>query len=47
MVCMSDTAERGWCLVVRPDRTVMHDGPLEEAERLVTESLTLLGMPAA
>lgn len=46
-VCMPDTAERGWCLVVRPDRTVMHDGPIEEAERLVTESLTLLGIPAA
>jgi 3-(3-hydroxy-phenyl)propionate hydroxylase len=46
-VRLPGTKERGWCLVVRPDRTVMHDGPVEEAERLVTESLRLLGAPAA
>ena len=46
-VRLPDTRERGWCFVVRPDRTVMHDGPIEEAERLVTESLGLLGTPAA
>jgi 3-(3-hydroxy-phenyl)propionate hydroxylase len=45
-VRMPDAKEHGWCLVVRPDRTVMHDGPIEEAERLVTESLRLLGAPA-
>lgn len=39
--------ERGCCLVVRPDRTVMHDGPVEEAERLVGESLGLLGAAGA
>lgn len=40
-------AERGSCLVVRPDRTVMHDGHVEDADRLVRESLRLLGTPAA
>jgi 3-(3-hydroxy-phenyl)propionate hydroxylase len=45
--CLPGAEERGWCLVVRPDRTVMHDGPVAEAERLVTESLRLLGAPAA
>ena len=43
-VRLPDTrGRRGWCLAVRPDRTVMHDGPVEEAERLVRESLRLLG----
>jgi 3-(3-hydroxy-phenyl)propionate hydroxylase len=32
----------GWVAVVRPDRTVMHDGPLEDVARIVGESLTLL-----
>jgi 3-(3-hydroxy-phenyl)propionate hydroxylase len=35
-------APAGWVAVVRPDRTVMHDGPLEELGRIVGESLTLL-----
>jgi 3-(3-hydroxy-phenyl)propionate hydroxylase len=46
-VHMPDTSDCGSCLVVRPDRTVMHDGPVREAERLVRESLRLLGTPAA
>ena len=33
----------GWCAVVRPDRVVLHDGPLADADRLVRESLRLLG----
>lgn len=33
----------GWCVVVRPDRTILHDGPVSEAERVVRESLALLG----
>jgi 3-(3-hydroxy-phenyl)propionate hydroxylase len=33
----------GWCVVVRPDRTILHDGPVAEAERVVRESLALLG----
>jgi 3-(3-hydroxy-phenyl)propionate hydroxylase len=41
------TARLGWCLVVRPDRTVLHDGPAEDADRIVSESLRLLGSPAA
>jgi 3-(3-hydroxy-phenyl)propionate hydroxylase len=40
-------ARPGWCLVVRPDRTILHDGPAEHAERIVSESLRLLGSPAA
>jgi 3-(3-hydroxy-phenyl)propionate hydroxylase len=35
----------GRVLVVRPDKTVMHEGPAAECERLVQESLALLGAP--
>jgi 3-(3-hydroxy-phenyl)propionate hydroxylase len=43
-----DAAPVGWVAVVRPDRTVMHDGPLEDLGRIVGESMTLLrtGQPA-
>ena len=33
----------GWCAVVRPDRVVLHDGPVSEADRVVQESLALFG----
>jgi len=33
----------GWVALVRPDRTVLHDGPTREANRIVHEGLTLLG----
>lgn len=36
-------APHGSCVVVRPDRTVLHDGPAESAEQLVTDALALLG----
>ena len=39
-------APYGWCLVVRPDRTVLHDGPAQDANRILQESLKLLGSPA-
>jgi 3-(3-hydroxy-phenyl)propionate hydroxylase len=32
----------GWCVVLRPDRTVLHDGPLADAATVVHESLALL-----
>jgi 3-(3-hydroxy-phenyl)propionate hydroxylase len=35
----------GWAAVVRPDRTILHDGPIADASRLVRESLALLGLP--
>lgn len=35
--------DASWCVVVRPDRTVLHDGPLANADRVVRESLRLLG----
>lgn len=35
----------GWAAVMRPDRTVLHDGPVTETSRLVRESLALLGTP--
>lgn len=35
-------APYGWCAVLRPDRTVLHDGPLAEAERLLRETFALL-----
>ncbi|MFI5297619.1 MAG: bifunctional 3-(3-hydroxy-phenyl)propionate/3-hydroxycinnamic acid hydroxylase [Polyangiales bacterium] len=46
-VRLDDTNEPGRCVVVRPDRTVMHDGPTADAERLVTESIALLESPKA
>lgn len=36
-------APLGWVAAVRPDRTVLHDGPLEEIDNVVTESIALLG----
>jgi 3-(3-hydroxy-phenyl)propionate hydroxylase len=36
-------ARVGWLAVVRPDRTILHDGPAEHANQLVRESLDLLG----
>jgi 3-(3-hydroxy-phenyl)propionate hydroxylase len=39
-------APMGWAAVLRPDRTILHDGPVAEANRLVRESLDLLGAPA-
>ncbi|KVE23706.1 3-(3-hydroxyphenyl)propionate hydroxylase [Burkholderia singularis] len=35
----------GWAAMVRPDRVIVHDGPASEANRLVSESLALLGTP--
>lgn len=39
-------ARDGWCVAVRPDRTVLHDGPAAEADRVVRESAALLGVAA-
>jgi len=39
-------AATGWCAVVRPDRTVVHDGPAEDADRIVRAALSLLGRAA-
>jgi 3-(3-hydroxy-phenyl)propionate hydroxylase len=39
-------APHGWCFAVRPDRTVLHDGPITEASRVVRESLALLRAPS-
>ncbi|WP_296000858.1 bifunctional 3-(3-hydroxy-phenyl)propionate/3-hydroxycinnamic acid hydroxylase [Rugamonas sp.] len=36
----------GWVAVVRPDRTVLHDGPLSQLRGIVCESLVLLGCDA-
>ncbi|MBX7193393.1 MAG: bifunctional 3-(3-hydroxy-phenyl)propionate/3-hydroxycinnamic acid hydroxylase [Sandaracinaceae bacterium] len=35
-------APHGSCVVVRPDRTILHDGSVERAEQLVDEALALL-----
>ena len=40
-------APMGWAAVLRPDRTILHDGPVADASRLVQESLDLLGTPAS
>lgn len=37
-----DAAPMGWAAIVRPDRTVMHHGPMPEAPRLIREALDLL-----
>jgi 3-(3-hydroxy-phenyl)propionate hydroxylase len=42
-VFLPGSAPFGWAAVVRPDRTILHDGPVTEANRLVSESLALLG----
>ncbi|WP_434382197.1 bifunctional 3-(3-hydroxy-phenyl)propionate/3-hydroxycinnamic acid hydroxylase [Melittangium boletus] len=40
-----DAAPFGWAALVRPDRTVLHDGPVSEVKRLVHEALALIGTP--
>jgi 3-(3-hydroxy-phenyl)propionate hydroxylase len=37
----------GWVAVVRPDRTIVHDGPAIDANRVVCESLALLDDPVS
>lgn len=37
-----ELAPVGWVAVVRPDRVIVHDGPVEAIDALVTESLALL-----
>jgi 3-(3-hydroxy-phenyl)propionate hydroxylase len=36
----------GWAAIVRPDRIVLHDGPVADVNRLVRESLALMGAPS-
>jgi 3-(3-hydroxy-phenyl)propionate hydroxylase len=36
----------GWVAVVRPDRTVLHDGPLAQLDRILHVALATLGQPA-
>ena len=43
---MPGAAPFGWTAVVRPDRTVLHDGPIADAARIVAESLAMFGTPA-
>lgn len=35
----------GWLVVVRPDRTVMHDGPVAQAPTVMAQALSLLAGP--
>ena len=37
----------GWVAIVRPDRTVLCEGPAEQAPALVAEAFQLLGEPDA
>jgi 3-(3-hydroxy-phenyl)propionate hydroxylase len=39
---LSNALSRRWCAVVRPDRTILHDGPAVDAERIVREALALV-----
>lgn len=42
-----DSVPHGWVALVRPDRTILHDGPVSEATRIVREGLQVLGVGAA
>jgi 3-(3-hydroxy-phenyl)propionate hydroxylase len=35
----------GWVAMVRPDKVVMHDGPVSQAPLLLRQAVALLGMP--
>lgn len=35
----------GWCAIVRPDRIVLNDGPVSEADRLISEAIALISAP--
>lgn len=37
----------GWAAVVRPDKTIVHDGPATDVSRIVRESLALLVIPVS
>lgn len=41
-VFLPGTAPIGWVVMVRPDRTILHDGPIAAVNPLVRESLALL-----
>jgi 3-(3-hydroxy-phenyl)propionate hydroxylase len=41
-VFLPGTAPIGWVVMVRPDRTILHDGPIAAVNQLVRESLALL-----
>jgi 3-(3-hydroxy-phenyl)propionate hydroxylase len=41
------TAPVGWVAIVRPDRTVLHDGPAARLDGVVREALALLRRDAA
>lgn len=44
-IFLPGVARTGWAVVVRPDRTIVHDGPMAQVNRLVRESLDLIGVP--
>jgi 3-(3-hydroxy-phenyl)propionate hydroxylase len=39
---LARAAESGWIAVIRPDRTVLHDGPAKRTARVVREAIALL-----
>lgn len=41
-VFLPGTAPVGWVVVVRPDRTILHDGPIASVNQVLRESLALL-----
>jgi 3-(3-hydroxy-phenyl)propionate hydroxylase len=40
-----EVLRRGWCAVVRPDRTVLHDGPSTELASIVRDAIRVLTAP--
>ncbi|NGY05922.1 bifunctional 3-(3-hydroxy-phenyl)propionate/3-hydroxycinnamic acid hydroxylase [Solimonas terrae] len=39
---LSSNVRGGWCAVIRPDQTILHDGPIERVDDIVREALDLL-----
>jgi 3-(3-hydroxy-phenyl)propionate hydroxylase len=39
---LASVAEAGWVVVVRPDRTVLHDGPAKRTARVVRDAISIL-----
>ena len=42
-VLVPGTAPVGWLAVVRPDRTILIDGPVADIARIIDEALAMLG----
>jgi 3-(3-hydroxy-phenyl)propionate hydroxylase len=39
-----ETATYGWVVIVRPDRTIVHDGPAAQIDVMILDTLSLMGI---